>query len=258
MHGRTGAAYYNEIDPYAAQWLRNLIAAGHIARGDVDERSIVDVHPDDLRGYTQCHFFAGIGGWSYALRLAGWPDDRPVWTGSCPCQPFSSAAGGATNRSEDDRHLWPIWARLIAAGKPRVVFGEQVAHAGDWIDVVCDDMEAMGYEFGASVLPACSVGFDHARPRIYFAGYADVYGESGLAGNAGQAPWVPRHRGIASELALEDGLPRRMGAMRAYGNAIVPQVAAAFVTAAEEARTLFPIAAVWEQDRGGVCAGGHA
>jgi hypothetical protein len=38
-------AYYNEIDPYAAQWLRNLISAGHIAPGDVDERSIVDVRP---------------------------------------------------------------------------------------------------------------------------------------------------------------------------------------------------------------------
>jgi DNA (cytosine-5)-methyltransferase 1 len=33
-------AYYNEIDPYCAQWLRNLIAAGHIADGDVDQRDI--------------------------------------------------------------------------------------------------------------------------------------------------------------------------------------------------------------------------
>ena len=85
------SAYYNEIDPFAAGWLRNLIAAGHIAPGDVDERSIEDVSPDDLARYEQCHFFAGIGGWSYALRLAGWPDDRPVWTGSVPCQPLSSA-----------------------------------------------------------------------------------------------------------------------------------------------------------------------
>ncbi len=89
-------AYYNEIDPHAAAWLRELIKAGHITDGEVDERSIEDVTPEDLLGFTQCHFFAGIGGWSYALRLAGWPDDRPVWTGSCPCQPFSaaSATGG--------------------------------------------------------------------------------------------------------------------------------------------------------------------
>lgn len=62
----TPAAYYNEIDPFAAQWLRNLIAGGHIAPGEVDERSIEDVTPDDLRGFTQCHFFAGIGVWSHS------------------------------------------------------------------------------------------------------------------------------------------------------------------------------------------------
>ena len=57
-------AYYNEHDPFAAEWLRRLILFGHIAEGDVDERSIEDVNPDDLKGYDQCHFFAGIGVWS--------------------------------------------------------------------------------------------------------------------------------------------------------------------------------------------------
>jgi DNA (cytosine-5)-methyltransferase 1 len=109
-------AYYNEIDKYAAQWLRNLITAGHIAPGEVDERSILDVAPDDLRGFAQCHFFAGIGVWSYALRLAGWPDDRSVWTGSCPCQPFSVAGMGGG--FDDERHLWPFWFHLIESRRP--------------------------------------------------------------------------------------------------------------------------------------------
>lgn len=122
------AAYYNEIDPSAAQWLRNLIEAGHIAPGHVDERSIEDVTPGDLAGYTQCHFFAGIGVWSYALRRAGWPDDLPVWTGSCPCQPFSAAGKG--NGFNDERHLWPVFFKLIATCKPNIVFGEQVASSG--------------------------------------------------------------------------------------------------------------------------------
>src|SRR5271168_3827885 len=117
--------YYNEIDPFAAQWLRNLISANLIGNGHVDERSIEDVKPSELSGYTQCHFFAGIGGWSYALRLAGWPDDRPVWTGSCPCQPFSAAGKGAG--FADERHLWPAFFHLIRECRPGTVFGEQVA-----------------------------------------------------------------------------------------------------------------------------------
>jgi DNA (cytosine-5)-methyltransferase 1 len=223
-------AYYNEIDHYAAQWLRNLIAVGHIAPGDVDERSILEVKPDDLRSYTQCHFFAGIGGWSYALRLAGWPDDRPVWTGSCPCQPFSSASAGRGKRGSDDRHLWPVWKSLIAECSPCVVFGEQTAAAGDWFDGVCDDLEGMDYSIGAAVLPSTSVGFDHARARLYFVGHANIDSKSGCIFNA-EASRVPRHRGIGPELALENGLSNRMGAMRAYGNAIVPQVAERFITA---------------------------
>jgi DNA (cytosine-5)-methyltransferase 1 len=163
-------AYYNEFDSYAAQWLRNLIKAGHIAPGDVDERSIEDVRPEDLAGYTQCHFFAGIGVWSLALRRAGWPDDRPVWTGSCPCQPFSSAGAGAG--FDDPRHLWPSFAWLIEQCKPPIIFGEQVAakSVGPWIDLVHHDVETMGYAFGCVPFPSAGVGAPHIRDRAYWVG----------------------------------------------------------------------------------------
>ncbi|WP_183723734.1 DNA cytosine methyltransferase [Paraburkholderia sp. WP4_3_2] len=166
------AAYYNEIEPYAAQWLRNLIAAGHIAPGDVDERSIEDVRPDDLRGYTQCHFFAGIGVWSSALRLAGWPDDRPVWTGSCPCQPFSAAGKGLG--FADERHLWPAWHHLISECRPPVILGEQVASkdVDPWIDLVFDDLEAMEYACAANPFPSAGVGAPHIRDRTFFVAHA--------------------------------------------------------------------------------------
>lgn len=178
--------YYNEFDPYAAQWLRNLILAGHIPPGDVDDRSIKDVQPDDLRRYTQCHFFAGIGGWSLALRLAGWGADRPVWTGSCPCQPFSAA--GKQRGEADERHLWPEMFRLIDACRPVVVFGEQVSSAirHGWIDGVFADLEGAGYACGAVVLGAHSVGAPHIRQRLFWLADAG-HQQSRRPANAGEA-----------------------------------------------------------------------
>ncbi|WP_323115425.1 DNA cytosine methyltransferase [Pseudomonas guariconensis] len=191
-------AYYNEIDPYAAQWLRNLIAAGHIAPGDVDERSIEDVHPDDLKPYTQCHFFAGVGVWSYALRRAGWPDDRPVWTGSCPCQPFSAAGAGAG--FNDERHLWPHFHWLISERQPAVVFGEQVASkdADPWLDLVQADLEAMEYAFGAVAFPSAGIGAPHIRDRTYWVADANCgagrQGRSHLRGRTARGNAKPRPR----------------------------------------------------------------
>ena len=170
--------YYNEIESYCAQWLQNLMDAGEIPRGVIDTRSIEDVRPDELAGFTQCHFFAGLGGWPYALQLAGW-GTRPVWTGSCPCQPFSAAGKGAG--FADERHLWPAWQHLIAQCRPAVVFGEQVASkaVGPWIDLVHADLEGMGYAFGCVPFPAASVGAPHIRDQSYWV--ADANGRHASA-----------------------------------------------------------------------------
>lgn len=259
-------AYYNENDPFAAQWLRNLIAAGHIMDGEVDERSIRDVAADDVRGFTRCHFFAGIAGWDYALHLAGWPDDRPVWTGSCPCQPFSVA--GKRQGHTDDRHLWPDWFRLIAECRPAIVFGEQVEGAvrHGWLDLVFGDLEKEGYACGAHVLGAHSVGAPHIRQRLWWVAtsggnigwMADRIGagleiereqqaraerkaveRSGEAGFWFACDWLPCIDGKARPtqpgiFPLAHGVPGRVGQLRAYGNAIVPQVAAAFIESVME------------------------
>ena len=164
------AAYYNEVDPNAAAWLRTLISQGHIAPGEVDERSIEDVSPVDLMGFTQCHFFAGIGGWSYALRLAGWADDKPAWTGSCPCQPFSTT--GKRKGFTDDRHLWPAFFWLIKQCRPANLFGEQVSSQDglQWLDLVFSDLEAAQYTTAALDLCAAGAGAPHLRQRLWFLG----------------------------------------------------------------------------------------
>lgn len=250
--------YYNEFDPQAAQWLRNLISAGLIPPGDVDERSIEDVTPNELNGYTQCHFFAGIGGWPLALALAGWPVDRPVWTGSCPCQPFSAAGRG--DGFADQRHLWPAWFHLVRECRPGVVFGEQVASAvgHGWLDLVSSDLEAQGYACGSAVLGAHSVGAPHIRQRLYFVANANGKRGEGLRDSEclgqlrqGRAAWPvdlrevydsPYTPGAGHPQPLLrrgiDGIPARVVRLRAYGNAIVPQVAAAFIRAFAESAAL--------------------
>jgi len=233
-------AYYNEIDPYCAAWLRNLMKAGHIMDGEVDERSIEDVRPGDLRGFTRCHFFAGLGGWDYALALAGHPADAQVWTGSCPCQPFSAAGKGAG--FADERHLWPDWFHLISECRPDVVYGEQVAGASGWLDLVRCDLEGLGYAFGVRPIEAASAGAPHRRDRLWFVAHSKWHQQSRkepclrpdrrMGRELELFPWDGGwQQALARLRAMDDGLPRCVAATDAARNAIVPQVAAAFIQA---------------------------
>lgn len=232
--------YINEIDPYCARWLQSLMDAGVLPAGHIDTRSIEDVTPNDLAGYTQCHFFAGLGGWICALDLAGWPRDRPVWTGSCPCQPFSAAGKGAG--FADERHLWPAWHHLIAQRKPPVIFGEQVAASigHGWLDGVVSDMEGLGYACGAAALQASGADAPHKRERLWFVADAEWMQQPRQEPRSGQArrmgrqqqsvPWNTAWQDALPVLrAMDDGLPRCVEATDAARNAIVPQVAAQFI-----------------------------
>lgn len=173
------SVYYSEIDPFCCEWLRQLIKLGMLPDGEIDNRSIEDVRPDELREFTQCHFFAGIGGWPYALRLAGWPDDRPVWTGSCPCQPFSAA--GKRAGTSDKRHLWPSFFWLISQCRPDTIIGEQVASkdALAWWDIVHTDLEAADYACGVCDTCAAGFGAPHIRQRLYWVAQSESYGRRG-------------------------------------------------------------------------------
>ena len=199
------SAYYNEIDPYAASWLRELIKAGHIADGVVDERSISDVRPEELFEFTQCHFFAGIGIWSHALRSAGWEDDRPVWTGSCPCQPFSQS--GTRKGVLDERHLWPHWHHLIAECRPSTIFGEQVASKDGlgWLDLVQADMEGEDYAFGAFDMCSAGWGAPHIRQRLWFVADSGDTGSQGRVSGRSDTQRQDQH-GHAGRDGTVDGV----------------------------------------------------
>ena len=250
--------YYNENNPYCVEWLRELIDQGLIPPGEVDPRSIQDVEPSDLKGFVQCHFFVGIAGWSVALHLAGWPEDVPVWTGSCPCQPFSVA--GKQKKHADERHLWPAFYRLINECRPTAIFGEQVSGKSglEWLADVRLDLEQSGYAVGGADLAAAGAGALHTRQRLFWLAYASSnrrrlgipkakqqvrHPTRGVPqGWSGTRPFVDRERIIRLHKPgispVVDGVPRKMEQLRAFGNAIVPAVAALFIEAAMEAGDL--------------------
>jgi DNA (cytosine-5)-methyltransferase 1 len=232
-------AYYNEIDKYAAQWLRNLIAAGHIAPGDVDERSITEVQSDDLRGYTQCHFFSGIGGWSLALRLAGVADTAAVWTGSPPCQDNSVAAavhGRRTGLDGPRSGLARKWLSLVDAIRPPAVTFENVPGVAPWLAEIAGRLARSGYRVSRSKRSSASVGAAHLRRRVWL--LAERHGARlPITGRpepsaptcdpratAPRGTWVASQRGFRP---VDDGLPERVGGVHAAGNAIDPWAAAA-------------------------------
>ena len=253
--------YYNENDEFAADWLETLIEWGEIPYGVVDRRSIVEVKARELSRHTQCHFFAGIGGWAYALKLAGVPPTERIWTGSCPCQPFSVM--GLKKGEQDERHLWPVFHGLVDECHPPVVYGEQVASDDglEWLSGVRADLQASGYEVGAADLAAAGVTAPHIRQRLYWVGdandsrlerHARYVRESrraeavgSVAAPGGAVPWNSarvitdkdgrRRRCEPGTSPMAYRLPAHVGLLRAYGNVIVPQVAARFVRAHREA-----------------------
>lgn len=210
--------YYNENDPKAVTWLRELIRNGHIAEGVVDERSIHDVPFHELHHFKQCHFFAGIGGWSLSLRLAGWPDDEPVWTGSCPCQPFSAAGKGLGE--QDPRHLWPVFKRGIEIARPSIVFGEQVASADGrvWLSRVRSDLEAMAYAVGAADLCSAGVGSPNIRQRLYWMAHTTSQRQCGSADlYQSTRRRIAETNGAVGGLADADGWESRNGELQPSG-----------------------------------------
>lgn len=234
-------AYYNEINPYCVEWLQRLIKGKHIAEGIVDSTPIEYVNPISLKSFTQVHLFAGLGGWSYGARLAGWPDDQQLWTASTPCQPFSHM--GSSKGFTDERDLWPETYRFIKECQPPVVFGEQVKAAirHGWLDRLINDFEAIDYAVAAGLLPASAIGAPHQRERLWFVADSEwdkqprkepYRRKTRRVGWKPQPiPWDRHWMAALTEFRTVDyGFSAALGATDAARNAIVPQVAALFMS----------------------------
>lgn len=163
-----------------------------------------------------------------------WPD---LVTAGWPCQPFSHA--GKRRGSKDDRHLWPQVFRIIDALRPRFFLGENVPGiVGMELDKVLSDLEGIGYSCQTFDIPASGVGAIHKRHRIWVVAYSDKErgrGRESKRNHAGHAVEPPLDQGewwLALPGVDRDchGVSGRMDRIGAIGNAIVPQIAARFMS----------------------------
>ncbi len=164
--------YYNEHNAYRAAVLRERMEEGLLPKGVVDERDIETVPDEYFIGYTQIHLFAGIGGFPFGLRLAGFPEDRRIVTGGFPCQDISNAGkrAGITGARSG---LWRQMVRCVRVVRPEFVFVENVAALlcrgmGD----VLGDLAEIGYDAEGDCVSAADVGAPHLRRRIWIVAHA--------------------------------------------------------------------------------------
>lgn len=95
--------------------------------------------------------------------------------GGYSCQPFSIA--GQKRGTDDPRHLWPHFARIIRECEPRWCFFENVAnHLRLGFREVAKELRGMGYRVTATPVTASEVGAPHKRERLFILANHDDHG----------------------------------------------------------------------------------
>jgi DNA (cytosine-5)-methyltransferase 1 len=171
-----------------------------------------------------------------------------VICGGYPCQPFSGA--GKREGSNDPRHLWPEFARILRELRPRYAVLENVAdHLSLGFGDVLGDLSDLGYDAEWSVVSACAVGAPHPRHRVFVVAYptggrrsevlrehaegsdtTSVWADGATAPLDTSCALARRHtwaQGVGEPplLGMAHGLPHHVDRLAALGNAVVPQVA---------------------------------
>ena len=204
-------------------------------------RRVLEKHWPDVPRFDDVRTVTGD-----TLRSAG--IERPTLvSGGFPCQPFSCA--GKRRGAADDRFLWPEMCRIVSELRPAWVLGENVAgFVGMALDDCAADLESVGYEVRAFMVPACAVGAPHRRDRLFVVAHAE-HGRRAQLRHMGRARRVPQlpawdaeGKGVPEPglRGVADGIPHRVDRLNALGNAVMPQQAYPFVQAIAEIETTAP------------------
>ena len=105
-----------------------------------------------------------------------WRDVEPidVLAGGFPCQPISVAGRGRAQ--DDDRWLWPEFARAIRDLRPRYVLVENsrnllAVSRGSAFAEILSDLAESGYDAEWDCIPAVAAGAPHERDRLWLIAY---------------------------------------------------------------------------------------
>jgi DNA (cytosine-5)-methyltransferase 1 len=133
-----------------------------------------------------------------------------IISGGFPCQPYSAA--GKRLGKEDDRHLWPEMLRVIREVKPQWVVGENVRGLLNWnggmvFHEVCADLENIGYEVQAFIIPASGINAPHQRERLWIVAHTDnTRTNNGMQSNGEWKKNDEQRRGQSQSEHWENGI----------------------------------------------------
>jgi DNA (cytosine-5)-methyltransferase 1 len=186
-------------------------------------------------------------------------------SGGFPCQPYSAAGKRLGKEDERHlwpemcRAIREIAPRYVVGENVR---GLTNWNGGMVFDEVCADLENLGYQVAPFIIPACSTNAPHKRERIWFVAYSErirlqergqttnIFGKEKKTSEKGSESSIhpeancsryfvsTNWQGFPTESTIcsgDDGVPSELDgitlskwkteSIKAYGNAIVPQVA---------------------------------
>ena len=117
--------------------------------------------------------------------------------GGFPCQPVSQA--GQRKGTDDDRWLWPHFARLLGVLRPSYALLENVpglltANGGHAFGAILADLADCGYDAEWDCLPAAALGAPHLRYRIFLLAVLADADRPGRQEQRGAEPVGPQFR----------------------------------------------------------------
>lgn len=167
-----------------------------------------------------------------------------VLCGGFPCQDVSSGGLRAGIREGTRSGLWREYARLIGEIHPKYVIIENVRGLLSLgIDLVLNDLAAIGYDAEWEILPAAALGAPHHRERVFIVAYPhghDIHGERLLSPLQRIVGEFHQSHDVSDWLGIRFERTRKNAAIQAYGKPVLYRVDDGSARGVDNAGHIFP------------------